>query len=289
MSKAPFVELGISRNLDEEVYLAAFLACWLCTFVVSGKPTATIRLETFKMACKMTKGIKVQNSDSSGSLDQVVASQQSSPPSNPYHEKARPEPSQVSFLPGVESFMSKYMVFSTGLWNDICEKLRETLAESSNEFFKKAEDYDKIWSQLSEPMPVEAQVTELCLAQGVLKDAQQKLSETQTLLSEQQKILKDSDGQVTLLEKAIKEADNTIKDSREKLTKIHDDRPKLQYLVTKAQEHHKTSREVVISAEEEVKRIQETPMLTDEDEEKLSLIKKDLEVDKEDLMNFEIM
>nr|GLL16595.1 hypothetical protein CDL12_05726 [Ipomoea trifida] len=59
MSKAPFVELGISRNLEEEVYLAAFLACWLCTFVVPGEPTATIRPETFKMACKMTKGIKV--------------------------------------------------------------------------------------------------------------------------------------------------------------------------------------------------------------------------------------
>nr|GLL16596.1 uncharacterized protein LOC109157601 [Ipomoea trifida] len=62
------------------------------------------------------------------------------------------------------------------------------IKEQSNEFFKKAEDYDKFWSQLSEAMPVEAQVTELCLAQGVLKDAQQKLFETQTLLSEQQKI-----------------------------------------------------------------------------------------------------
>nr|GMC48795.1 Glycerate dehydrogenase HPR, peroxisomal [Ipomoea batatas] len=123
-------------------------------------------------------------------------------------------------------FMSKYMVFIASLWNDICEKLRETLVESVSSFkgsvakqlhfmkrggvdlsslkdrvgelFKKAEDYDKIWSQPSEMIPVEAQVMELCLAQGVLKDAQQKLSETQTLLSEQQKILEDCDGQVTL-------------------------------------------------------------------------------------------
>nr|GMC52840.1 ABC transporter G family member 11 [Ipomoea batatas] len=114
-------------------------------------------------------------------------------------------------------FMSKYMVFIASLWNDICEKLRETPVESVSSFkgsvakqlhfmkrdgvdlsslkdrvdelFKKAEDYDKIWSQPSETIPVEAQVMELCIAQGVLKDAQQKLSETQTLLSEQQKIL----------------------------------------------------------------------------------------------------
>nr|GMC50990.1 ABC transporter G family member 11 [Ipomoea batatas] len=125
-------------------------------------------------------------------------------------------------------FMSKYMIFIASLLNDICEKLRETLVESVSSFkgsvakqlhfmkrdgvdlsslenrvdrlFKKAEDYDKIWSQLSEAMPVEAQVMELCLAQGVLKDAQQKLSKTQTLLSEQQKILEDCDGQVTLIE-----------------------------------------------------------------------------------------
>nr|GMC46301.1 uncharacterized protein LOC109157601 [Ipomoea batatas] len=174
-------------------------------------------------------------------------------------------------------FMSKYMIFIASLWNDICEKLRETLVESVSSFkgsvakqlhfmkrdgvdlsslenrvdrlFKKAEDYDKIWSQLSEAMPVEAQVMELCLAQGVLKDAQQKLSKTQTLLSEQQKILEDCDGQVTLIEEAIKEAEKTIKDSREELTKIHDVRPKLQDLVTKSQEHHNTSREVMISTE----------------------------------------
>nr|GLL33584.1 uncharacterized protein LOC105949899 [Ipomoea trifida] len=58
VSEAPFVELRISRNLEHKVYLATFPACWLCTFVLSSKPTATIRPETFKMACKMAKGIK---------------------------------------------------------------------------------------------------------------------------------------------------------------------------------------------------------------------------------------
>nr|GMC63294.1 ABC transporter G family member 11 [Ipomoea batatas] len=184
---------------------------------------------------------KVQNSDSSDSLDQVVVSHQPPPPSNPSHEEARLEPSHVSILPGVDSFMSRYMAMIAGLWNDICEKLRETPAESVSsfkesvakqlhfmkhngvdlsslenrvdEFFKKAKNYDKIRSQLSEAMPVEARVAKLCLAQGALKDAQQKLSETQTLLSEKQTILEDSDGQVTLLEEAIKEAKKTIKEA----------------------------------------------------------------------------
>nr|GMD48757.1 uncharacterized protein LOC109157656 [Ipomoea batatas] len=58
VSKAPFLELGISQSLEDGIYLAAFLACWLCVFVLLGTPTRTIRLETFKMACTMTKGNK---------------------------------------------------------------------------------------------------------------------------------------------------------------------------------------------------------------------------------------
>nr|GMD23921.1 ABC transporter G family member 11 [Ipomoea batatas] len=267
---------------------------------------------------------EVEHSDSSESLNQVAASQQSPLPSNPPHKGARPEPSHVSILPSADSFMSKYMAMIAGVRNDICEKLKETPAENVSSFkgsverqiqlmkhnavdlsslenrvdvfFKKAEDYDKIRSQHSEAMPVETQVMELCLAQNALKDAQQKLSETQTLLSEKQKILEDSDGRVTLLEEAIKEAEKTIKeaektikDSREELTRIHDERPKLRELVTEAQGLRDTSQEVVTSAEETVKRIQETHMLTSEDEDKFSLAEKDLEADKADLMNFRIV
>nr|GLL19872.1 uncharacterized protein LOC109157601 [Ipomoea trifida] len=267
---------------------------------------------------------EVEHSENYESLNQVVASHQSLPPSNPPHQEAQPESSHVSILPSADSFMSRYMTMIAGIWNDICEKLKETPAESVSSFkgsverqlqlmkhngadlsslenrvdvfFKKAQDYDKIRSKHSEAMPVETQVAELCLAQSALKDAQQKLSETQTLLSEKQKILEDSDGQVTLLEEAIKEAEKTIKeaektikDSREELTKIRHKRPKLQELVTKAREQRNTSQEVVNSAEETVKRIQETPMLTSEDEDKLSLAEKDLEVNKEDLMNFQIV
>nr|GMD05986.1 ABC transporter G family member 11 [Ipomoea batatas] len=267
---------------------------------------------------------EVEHSDSSESLNQVTASQQSPLPSNPPHKGARPEPSHVSILPVADSFMSKYMAMIAGVWHGICKNLKETPAESVysfkgnverqiqlmkhnavdlsslenrvDVFFKKAEYYDKIRSQHSEAMPVETQVAELCLAQSALKDAQQKLSETQILLSEKQKTLEDSDGRVTLLEEAIKEAEKTIteaertiKDSREELTRIHDERPKLQELVTEAQGLRDTSQEVVTSAEEIVKRIQETPMLTSEDEDKLSLAEKDIEADKADLMNFRIV
>nr|GME05771.1 ABC transporter G family member 11 [Ipomoea batatas] len=226
---------------------------------------------------------EVEHSDSSESLNQAAASQQSPLPSNPPHKGARPEPSHVSILPVADSFMSKYMAMIAGVWHDICKNLKETPAESVSSFKGNA-------------MPVETQVAELCSAQSVLKDAQQKLSETQILLSEKQKILEDSDGRVTLLEEAIKEAEKTIteaertiKDSKEELTRIHDERPKLQELVTEAQGLRDTSQEVVTSAEETVKRIQDTPMLTSEDEDKLSLAEKDLEADKADLMNFRIV
>nr|GLL27389.1 uncharacterized protein LOC109157656 [Ipomoea trifida] len=267
---------------------------------------------------------EVEHSDSSESLNQVAAPQQSPLPSNPPHKGARPEPSHVSILPSADSFMSKYMAMIAGIWNDICKNLKETPAKSVSSFkgsverqiqlmkhnavdlsslenrvdvfFKMTEYYDKIRSQHSEAMPVETQVAELCSAQSSLKDAQQKLSETQILLSEKQKILEDSDGRVTLLEEAIKEAEKTIleaertiKDSREELTRIYDERPKLQELVTEAQGLRDTSQEVVTSAEETVKRIQETPMLTSEDEDKFSLVEKDLEADKADLMNFRIV
>nr|GLL31250.1 uncharacterized protein LOC105973838 [Ipomoea trifida] len=267
---------------------------------------------------------EVEHSDSSESLNQAAAPQQSPLPSNPPHKGARPESSHVSILPVADSFMSKYMAMIAGVWHDICKNLKETPAESVSSFkgsverqielmkhnavdlsslenrvdvfFKKAEYYDKIRSQHSEAMPVETQVAELCLAQSALKDAQQKLSETQILLSEKQKTLEDSDGRVTLLEEAIKEAEKTIteaertiKDSREELTRIYDERPKLQELVTEAQGLRDTSQEVVTSAEETVKRIQETPMLTSEDEDKISLAEKDLEADKADLMNFRIV
>nr|GME11523.1 ABC transporter G family member 11 [Ipomoea batatas]GME19876.1 ABC transporter G family member 11 [Ipomoea batatas] len=199
---------------------------------------------------------EVEHSDSSESLNQATASQQSPLPSNPPHKGARPEPSHVSILPVADSFMSKYMAMIAGIWHGICKNLKETPAESVSSFkgsverqiqlmkhnavdlsslenrvdvlFKKAEYYNKIRSQHSEAMPVETQVAELCLAQSALKDAQQKLSETQILLSEKQKTLEDSDGR--------------LKDCA-----------------------------------------------TSEDEDKLSLAEKDLEADKADLMNFRIV
>nr|GMC58035.1 ABC transporter G family member 11 [Ipomoea batatas] len=235
---------------------------------------------------------EVEHSDISESLNQVVASHQSLPPSNPPHQEAQPEPSHVSILPGADSFMSRYMAMIAGIWNDICEKLKETPAESVSSFKGSVERQ----LQLMKHNGADLSSLENRVDVFFKKDAQQKLSETQTLLSEKQKILEDSDGQVTLLEEAIKEvektikeAEKTIKDSRKELTKIRDEMPKLQELVTKAREQRNTSQEVVNSAEETVKRIQETPMLTSEDEDKLSLAENDLEADKEDLMNFRIV
>nr|GMC68172.1 uncharacterized protein LOC109157601 [Ipomoea batatas] len=77
---------------------------------------------------------EVEHSDSSESLNQVVTSHQSLSSSNPPHQEAQPEPSHVSILPGADSFMSQYMAMIAGIWNDICEKLKETPADSVSSF-----------------------------------------------------------------------------------------------------------------------------------------------------------
>ncbi|KAL0412996.1 UNVERIFIED_CONTAM: hypothetical protein Sradi_1501300 [Sesamum radiatum] len=57
--EALFEKLCIEGNLKEEVYLAAYLACWLCTFVLPGKDANSIRPSTFKMASMMANGRRV--------------------------------------------------------------------------------------------------------------------------------------------------------------------------------------------------------------------------------------
>ncbi|KAL0392971.1 UNVERIFIED_CONTAM: hypothetical protein Sradi_2519900 [Sesamum radiatum] len=47
--EALFAKLCIERSLKEEVYLAAYLACWLCVLVLPGKDVNSIRPSTFKM------------------------------------------------------------------------------------------------------------------------------------------------------------------------------------------------------------------------------------------------
>ncbi|KAK4404344.1 hypothetical protein Sango_0803000 [Sesamum angolense] len=51
-----FAKLCIERSLKEEVYLAAYLACWLGVFVLPGKDVNSIRPSTFKMASLMVNG-----------------------------------------------------------------------------------------------------------------------------------------------------------------------------------------------------------------------------------------
>ncbi|KAL0402723.1 UNVERIFIED_CONTAM: hypothetical protein Slati_4302200 [Sesamum latifolium] len=57
--EALFEKLCIEENLKEEVYLAAYLACWLCTFVLPGKDANSIRPSTFKMESMMVNGRRV--------------------------------------------------------------------------------------------------------------------------------------------------------------------------------------------------------------------------------------
>ncbi|KAL0371825.1 UNVERIFIED_CONTAM: hypothetical protein Scaly_0864100 [Sesamum calycinum] len=54
-----FVKLYIERSLKEEVYLAAYLACWLCVFVLLSKDVNSIRPSTFKMESLMANSRRV--------------------------------------------------------------------------------------------------------------------------------------------------------------------------------------------------------------------------------------
>ncbi|KAL0307105.1 UNVERIFIED_CONTAM: hypothetical protein Sradi_6127800 [Sesamum radiatum] len=54
-----FAKLCIERNLNEEAYLAAYLACLLCVFVLSNKDVNFIHPSTFKMESLMPSGRRV--------------------------------------------------------------------------------------------------------------------------------------------------------------------------------------------------------------------------------------
>ncbi|KAL0291213.1 UNVERIFIED_CONTAM: hypothetical protein Sangu_2539600 [Sesamum angustifolium] len=57
--EALFAKLCIERNIKEEVYLVAYLASYLCVFVLLGKDVNYIPPSTFKMASLMTNGRRV--------------------------------------------------------------------------------------------------------------------------------------------------------------------------------------------------------------------------------------
>ncbi|GAA0151215.1 hypothetical protein LIER_37246 [Lithospermum erythrorhizon] len=55
----PFDVLRVGIDMEEEVYCAAFLSCWLCVFVLPTKPLDLIRAIVFKMASFMANGSRV--------------------------------------------------------------------------------------------------------------------------------------------------------------------------------------------------------------------------------------
>ncbi|GAA0144576.1 hypothetical protein LIER_04990 [Lithospermum erythrorhizon] len=55
----PFDILRAGIDLDEEVYCAVFLACWLCVFVLPAESLDLIRASVFKMASFMANCLRV--------------------------------------------------------------------------------------------------------------------------------------------------------------------------------------------------------------------------------------
>ncbi|CAH9101326.1 unnamed protein product [Cuscuta epithymum] len=56
--KVPFQILKVPAEYEKEIYLAAFLSCWLCAFVLPHEGPRVIRPEIFKVAC-MACGRKI--------------------------------------------------------------------------------------------------------------------------------------------------------------------------------------------------------------------------------------
>nr|XP_027066402.1 uncharacterized protein LOC113692228 isoform X1 [Coffea arabica] len=54
----PFDTLGILWSLRKETYIAAFIACWICKFLLPSKKVDRIRPSVFKVACLMATGKK---------------------------------------------------------------------------------------------------------------------------------------------------------------------------------------------------------------------------------------
>ncbi|KAL0423640.1 UNVERIFIED_CONTAM: hypothetical protein Sradi_0898800 [Sesamum radiatum] len=54
-----FSKLGIEGSLKEETFLAAYLACWLCTFALPTDAVGSIRPSTFKVASIMATDRRV--------------------------------------------------------------------------------------------------------------------------------------------------------------------------------------------------------------------------------------
>ncbi|KAL0339322.1 UNVERIFIED_CONTAM: hypothetical protein Sangu_1454300 [Sesamum angustifolium] len=54
-----FAKLYIEKSLKKEAYLAAYLACWLCAFVLPNKDVNSVHPSTFKMASLMASGRRV--------------------------------------------------------------------------------------------------------------------------------------------------------------------------------------------------------------------------------------
>lgn len=59
LKKMPLYDLGTEELLKDETYLVAFLACWLCKFVLPNKKADCVRASVFKVAKLMTHGEKV--------------------------------------------------------------------------------------------------------------------------------------------------------------------------------------------------------------------------------------
>nr|GMC46995.1 pleckstrin homology domain-containing family D member 1-like [Ipomoea batatas] len=143
-----------------------------------------------------------------------------------------------------------------------------------NDIFEKARKFDELRSSISEKMSSESQGVSLSTAKDELKNAQDKVTRLKEDILNQHKSFKAAQDREAELERELKLARPT--------------RENWDTLIAKTTEDLGDAKTAVSEAKAEVTRIQELSVLTSEDAKKLKKAKGDLEVNKNDMLNFRL-
>nr|GMD01402.1 uncharacterized protein LOC109157601 [Ipomoea batatas] len=143
-----------------------------------------------------------------------------------------------------------------------------------NDVFEKARKFVELRSTISEKMSSESQGVSLSTAKDELKNAQDKVTRLKEDILNQHKSFKAAQDREAELERELKLARAT--------------RENWDTSIAKTTEDLGNAKTAVSEAKAEVTRIQELAVLTSEDAKKLKKAKGDLEVNKNDMLNFRL-
>nr|GME07437.1 uncharacterized protein LOC109157601 [Ipomoea batatas] len=222
-----------------------------------------------------------------------------------FHGESQPDQidmPEVSIFDGKDFVLEQFKVAVMNVWDKLRGMLEETpvehissLQESFNrafaslhkldldispletrvnDVFEKARKFDELRSTISEKMSSESQGVSLSTAKDELKNAQDKVTRLKEDILNQHKSFKAAQDREAELERELKLARAT--------------RENWDTSIAKTTEDLGNAKTAVSEAKAEVTRIQELAVLTSEDAKKLKKAKGDLEVNKNDMLNFRL-